>query len=597
MSKFKITDTHTGHVYVVEGSDPADAKQKYLSGLGIDAAGRMEQGFTTPPQDSTAPQNSAAMAPAVQQAATAKNEEMYPHLRGAVTEALASAIPFGDEVISGIGGALSWAEGKGFDPGYNATLQDFRSTQKNYEQQHPIESTAVGIGGTAAGLVGGYGAVKAAGSGLRAAGVLAPRAAVLPAARTAQEAITHGARVGLGYGAVSGYGAGEGGVENRLRSGGVGALTGALSGAAFEPVGNAIANKITTRAAQKLVPTAAQNVATAGRALERAKASGVQIRPSALQPLAKIGLKTRAASPEIDISPKNYPQSREALRIINNQLTEPGMFFDRLTATRRSLVTARKEAFGVKGNPDDARITANIVREWDAWAERLDPNKHMYPGNVSPQEAMAIWKEGRQGYHQGMKGTVLADAVKAAQDAADANDNIAFEDRLRTEFKKIVTGPDFGMFTKHEQNQIRQTMKGGDITWVTRQLARVAPSPTFGGVVGHGGAGAGLGGMVGGGLGFLVGAPYEGAAIGAATLPALGYIAKKGVRRATKAAQEMSEALVNSGGNLPYVPRGPYSSGVFGAGQGAAEQVRGGIVPPPVDLPGFTPYPQRPPGA
>lgn len=114
---------------------------------------------------------------------------------------------FGDELEAALrSGALSGAE-------YEKYLQNARTSQRGYAEEHPVIGTAAQIGGALLPTIATFGAsVPASGAGL---GAMALR----------------GAATGAGLGALSGFGSAEGGLTERLVGAGWGAgMGGALGG-------------------------------------------------------------------------------------------------------------------------------------------------------------------------------------------------------------------------------------------------------------------------------------------------------------------------------------------------------------------------------
>ncbi|MFA5996179.1 MAG: hypothetical protein WC790_00430 [Candidatus Paceibacterota bacterium] len=107
---------------------------------------------------------------------------------------------FGDEALGVGGGIGSLLSGKGFGEGYRAVRDDVRQGNKEYAERRPYTSTGAEI----------------------LSGLALPLGAIRGAVRTGS-----GLRTALGAGAAYGAGNAEGGVEERARGAGRGALTGA----------------------------------------------------------------------------------------------------------------------------------------------------------------------------------------------------------------------------------------------------------------------------------------------------------------------------------------------------------------------------------
>jgi hypothetical protein len=158
---------------------------------------------------------------------------------GGVADAITQGATFGfsDEIGAGgralARGATNLIQGKDADLGgnYDRALEDIRSRDKQFAEEHPVAST---VGNVAGGLLGarpqiiGPGAVSVAPVTGAAASNSIPRAVGASAA------------MGAGYGALGGFGAGEGGFENRMASAGGGAMLGGLLGGALPVVGSGV---------------------------------------------------------------------------------------------------------------------------------------------------------------------------------------------------------------------------------------------------------------------------------------------------------------------------------------------------------------------
>lgn len=128
---------------------------------------------------------------------------------------------FGDEITAGARSVFG-------DETYDQALADERSRIDEFSKRNPWASTAANVGGA---LVGGGGA----GLGLRAAskaGGALGRLATGATNAVSANPIGAGGITGAASGALAGFGEGEGGLENRLTSAGMGALVGGVGGTA-----------------------------------------------------------------------------------------------------------------------------------------------------------------------------------------------------------------------------------------------------------------------------------------------------------------------------------------------------------------------------
>lgn len=125
---------------------------------------------------------------------------------------------FGDEITAGARSLFG-------DETYDQALADERSKIDEFAKRNPWASTAANVGGA---LVGGGGI----GMGVRGAAKAGSSLAGRFASATAANPIGAGGITGAASGALAGFGEGEGGLENRVASAGMGALVGGIGGTA-----------------------------------------------------------------------------------------------------------------------------------------------------------------------------------------------------------------------------------------------------------------------------------------------------------------------------------------------------------------------------
>lgn len=127
---------------------------------------------------------------------------------------------FGDELVAALENPIetvrSTITGEA-SPGYDASLQKFRTIENRYREANPGTAFAATAG---AGLLGG--------------GYQLGRGAFNLAERAFTSRLGQAAATGAGFGGVAGFGSGEGGLAERLKSSVFGAGTGAALGAGLE---------------------------------------------------------------------------------------------------------------------------------------------------------------------------------------------------------------------------------------------------------------------------------------------------------------------------------------------------------------------------
>jgi hypothetical protein len=118
----------------------------------------------------------------------------------------------------------------GSDTTYDDALSRARGLEKQFASEHPV----LAVGGQVAG-----GIVSPVVRAVGAAGSAAMKGARLLQGAGLFSNIGRAGAAGVGYGAAGGFGAGEGGVENRLESAGVGAAIGGIAGPVMQGVAEA----------------------------------------------------------------------------------------------------------------------------------------------------------------------------------------------------------------------------------------------------------------------------------------------------------------------------------------------------------------------
>lgn len=209
--------------------------------------------------DFSSPVSASAQAPATgydafsSPVAAAPEETGGEHAAGAARSALGGlTFGFGDELEAGVRSLFE----KGGTRGYKDTLKNVRGQQKQYEERHPYESTALNLAGAVPTVFAGGAALKALPYLGRAAAAMDAIPGFVP------RAAAKGAAAGAPYGAIQGVGSAEdiSTPEEYLKAAGEGAKQGAIAGAVLTPAitgaGRAVASAVapwTTAASQKLI--------------------------------------------------------------------------------------------------------------------------------------------------------------------------------------------------------------------------------------------------------------------------------------------------------------------------------------------------------
>jgi hypothetical protein len=457
----------------------------------------------------------------------------------------------GDEFMGALAGGLTWAQGRGFDEGYNKMTSAIRGDIDRYAERHPVASTALDVGGS-----------------LATAWV--PGGAAVRGANLATK-VGRGAAAGAAYGAAQGYASGEGGVDQRLAGAEEGAKVGSIVGGAVPVIGAGIGRAYGKAVGRKSVPSVAQLDDAASALYQRADNAGIAVQPRALQRLTTV-LPQRMANMGFD--PVLHPKANRVLEILENRAAQ-GMqpingahrvFSLGEVENMRRVIRQAITATSGPNDKADRQMAQSILDQFDNWMTGLQPRDMLSggPSGVSGREAIQIVQEARGLWTRKSKGDVLADLVQRAE----LDDDV--ERGLRREFRNLARNKErMRQFTAGEKDAIRKVAQGGPMGWLLRAIGSLAPGASASGVVR---------GTIGSGAGFAAGGP-----VGAAVVPAAAYAAKKGSDAMVRGAVRKADATVRAGGAVPIDAKaaktaGDYATRLIGAaGQAGAPE----FLPPP----------------
>lgn len=423
---------------------------------------------------------------------------------------IAKAVPFGDEIASGLNApfraAREWWQGEGFDVGraYDRNMQVEEELQRRRSERSPIAST---VGAVAGGM--------GAASPLAKGGV-----SFLQGAKpTLGSLMGRGAAEGAAYGTV--YGAGEGrGLTERAINAGTNALAGGVIGGALGAVGRiGAAGK-----ANKVAAPTADDVAAQARALYKAsEQQGVAFRQPAIKKLSN-NLKVAAGR----INDRLRPLTAGYMDDID-ALASGDMSLEAFDEFRKGLNLSIGKAM-----PDDARTLGHMKRMVDHFADNVSPAEMSggVPGLEMLKSARMMWSRAKK-----------AEVVERIMDVADVQTGQYTQSGLantitkemRALYKQIVKGKATQAWTPEEIALIRQMAKGGSQSQLVNLLAKFAPR----GVVS----------IVGG---QAAGSIVPG--VGNVAVPLLGHVAGEAADRAAiQAAQTLRSGAAT--GALPALPQ------------------------------------------
>lgn len=421
---------------------------------------------------------------------------------------IAKAVPFGDEIASGLNApfraAREWWQGDGFDVGraYDRNMRVEEELQRRRDERSPVASTAGAVAG-------GLGA-----SAPLAAGGLSFLNGAKP---TLASMAGRGAAEGAAYGAA--YGAGEGrGVEDRSKNAVYSSIIGLLTGGATGALGSIGAGKVDLAG----LPTADDLRAASQAAYQRADDAGVIYTKESLQ---RVRDQLRNEFTEFGYHPELQSGAKVALGEVARIAED--------NATLKGLDTARKVAGNAfqPGNTSNNALSAKVTGAIDDLVASPRPGDVLMGDGAVAADAI---KEARSLYRQAAKLDTMNSLLdRAGRRAGASYSGGNIENASRQELNKILNSERLKRgFTKAEQDAVRKAVVGTPGQNAMRLAGKLSPE------------GGGIMSML-----HILGA----GGTGGATLPlaAVGMAAKRGSDAMTANNIRMAEALIASGGKLP----------------------------------------------
>lgn len=416
---------------------------------------------------------------------------------------IAKAVPFGDEIASGLNApfraAREWMQGDGFDVGraYDRNMQVEEELQKRRSDRSPIASTV----GT---VVGGLGA----GSALAKGGVTLTQGAQT----TLPSLMGRGAVEGAAYGAV--YGAGEGrGLQDRAFNAATGAGTGAVAGAAT----GALA-RIGAGSANQAAPSVDDLRAAGSAAYAQADQAGVIFSPKAVDRL-KMDIGQKLVRMGYD--PALQPGAAAVVKRIDDLAGQ--------NVTLTGLDSLRKVASNgyIQGNRSNNKAISDIIDAIDDLV--VSPSaSEVLTGNT--QMASDALSTAREMWSRLSKSERLTDAISRAElRAASTGSGGNVDNAIRQNVRRILENP--RGLSQAEQDALRKVVEGTGGQNALRLLGKLSPS------------GNGLMAALG------IGGTMVNPAVGVASLG--GMAAKTVADGMTGRNAQLADALIRSGGQLP----------------------------------------------
>lgn len=361
---------------------------------------------------------------------------------------IAKAIPFGDEIASGLNAvpraAREWWQGEGFDVGraYDRNMQVEEELQRRRSERSPIAST---VGAVAGGM--GAAAPLAAGG-----------ASFLSGAKpTLASLMGRGAAEGAAYGAAYGAGEGRGGSErgyNALKGSVAGAITGAGAGAI---------SRVGAGSAQATAPSVDELRAVGQAAYQQADQAGVIFSPQAVD---RLKLDVGRKLVDMGYDPALQPGAAAVVKRINDLA---GQNF-----TLTGLDSLRKVASNgyMPGNKSNNKAITDIIAAIDDLV--VSPAAgDVLSGNA--QAAGDALKTAREVWSRASKADRVADAISRAElRAASTGSGGNVDNAIRQNLRRILEKP--RGFTQAEQDALRKAVEGSPGQNLLRLAGKLSPS-------------------------------------------------------------------------------------------------------------------------
>jgi len=328
---------------------------------------------------------------------------------------------------------------------------------------------------------------------------------------------------GAGTGAAYGFGSGEGGVDERLKDAGTGALIGGTAGAVVRGVTNAVSNR-TARAA---VPSNDELRRLADQAYDAADAAGVVVAPQGIQ---RLGATIQNDLAEFGYHPNLQPRVGVVLNEIG-RLSEGNVTFKGLDQVRRMAQAAASSQ-----DRSEVALGTRIIGHIDDLMENL-PIDETVTGNAG--QASAAYRQARDYWSRMRKSEMVDTAVtKAERRAASTGTGGNSDNAIRQNVRGLLDNPRTARgFNATEREAAERVVRGTTPQNAARLVGRLSPQ------------GNGL--MAALGVGGAASIPQY-------AIPAMiaGAVGKQIADRATpRNVQALSEILRSGGQTAPQIAR------------------------------------------
>lgn len=348
---------------------------------------------------------------------------------------IAKAVPFGDEIASGLNApfraAREYFQGDGFDIGraYDRNMQTEEELQKRREERSPVASTvgsvAGGIGATAPVAAGGLSFLNGA-------------------KPTLASMVGRGSAEGAAYGAA--YGAGEGrGLNERVNNAVYGSTTGAITGGVMGAVGRIGAGK------EAPVPSIDELRSAKSAAYDATDALGIQYKPDAYKNLVQ-DILTEAQGKKIN--PVRHPK---AVSIIEDMVGDAKSGH---APSLRQLDEQRQVIYRDIGRDEAEQFFGNkIIGKIDDFIDNAQVGDTL---TGDPTSAGSAVKQARELNRRYRNAQTIEEALSKAERRAKANNSGGnVENKVRQNLASVLDKKSTSRFlNKEEKDAIETVIRG-----------------------------------------------------------------------------------------------------------------------------------------
>lgn len=251
---------------------------------------------------------------------------------------------------------------------------------------------------------------------------------------------------------------------------------------------------------------------------QAAKDSGIRLKTKPFQDSMK---NITSSLREEGYTASAYPKVDAAIKELTKS-SQPKDYTE-LRALRKIIQGAQASS-----DAEERRLASILKDKFDSYVVNI-PERDISPISGDAKAGMQAWKEARDVYSRMSKADVFEDISKRAEMNATKYSQSGTENAIVADLRNLANNKNkMRLFTKDEQQEIRDAVKGGDVQNVLRFIGKYAPTSPL-----AAGGGAFIGSVLGG---------ATGAGAGAIILPAVGTGARVA---ATKMREKQLQDLIN----------------------------------------------------